>query len=157
PRPRSVFSTTRLVILIVSPAKTGSRKFQTRTRSIAIVRTGGVNTPRPLPIEKTAKPCAIGRRNGVGLANSASMWIGLKSPLKPGKLTMSVSVIVRPPDVHSWPTSRSSKYRWIEEKLMEGSQGRYARGEPASALYSVEGVQNKVPARGLMRSDNLRS
>src|SRR5204862_3313406 len=84
-----------------------------------MVRTGGVITPRPLAIENTPKPCAIGRRNGVVLANSWSMWIGLKSPLKPAKLTMSVSVIVRPPEVHSWPTSMSSKYRWIEEKLID--------------------------------------
>src|SRR5437870_2177440 len=39
------------------------------------------------------------------------MWIGLKSPDSPAKLTMSVSVTVRPSDSHSWPTCTSSKYR----------------------------------------------
>src|SRR6185437_9321572 len=33
-------------------------------------------------------------------------------PLSPAKLTMSASVMVRPSDSHSWPTSTSSKYRW---------------------------------------------
>src|SRR6516164_333927 len=37
--------------------------------------------------------------------------MGLKSPLRPAKLTMSVSVTVRPCDSHSWPTATSSKYR----------------------------------------------
>ena len=62
-----------------------------------MVRTAACMTPSPLAMEKTAKPWAMGRRNGVFLANSWSMWIGLKSPLNPAKLTMSASVTVRPP------------------------------------------------------------
>src|SRR5215211_3984332 len=93
----------------------------------------------PLAMQNTANPCAIGRRNGVPLANSWSMWIGLKSPLNPAKLTTSDSVTVRPPEVHSLPTSRSSKYRCEEEKLIGGLRmqrgafrSRYSRAEARS-------------------------
>src|SRR5262249_36841609 len=37
--------------------------------------------------------------------------MGLKSPERPAKLTMSVSVMVRPGESQCWPTSTSSKYK----------------------------------------------
>src|SRR5947208_902441 len=49
--------------------------------------------------------------------------MGLKSPLRPAKLTMSVSVTVRPCDSHSCPTSTSSKYRWLAVNDMGLSPG----------------------------------
>src|SRR5262249_29724471 len=110
--------------------------------------------PSPLAIENTANPWAIGRRKAVVLANSWSMWIGLKSPLKPAKLTMSASVIVRPPEVHSWPTSRSSKYRWMVEKLMNGSRDGKAGATPRSFIGLTEHLtrckDRRVRAFGVM-------
>src|SRR5262245_12482558 len=36
----------------------------------------------------------------------------------PAKLTISASVTVRPCDSHSWPSTRSSKYRWLAVKAI---------------------------------------
>src|SRR5690349_19734483 len=43
---------------------------------------------------RTSTPCAIRWPNPFRLANSASMWIGAKSPVRPAKRLTSLSPIV---------------------------------------------------------------
>lgn len=53
-------------------------------------------TASPLATLSTSRPWAARWPNMWPLAYSASVWIKLKSPERPAKLTMSASVIVRP-------------------------------------------------------------
>src|SRR5215471_955103 len=48
--------------------------------------------------------------NGPRAASSLFVWISFQSPVSAAKFTISVSVIVRPAELDSWPDSNSSKY-----------------------------------------------
>src|SRR5262249_61356684 len=100
------------------------RKLHSRIATNASVRIGGANVPSPLASEKTSNPWAIGWPNSVERAYSLSTWIGLKSPLTPAKLTISVWVTVLPSDSHCCPTSTSSKYKCILVKATASLLGR---------------------------------
>ena len=50
---------------------------------------------RPVAIANTPGPWKMRPPNWVVLANSSSVWSGLKSPEKPANATTSASVIVR--------------------------------------------------------------
>src|SRR2546423_1573347 len=67
------------------------------------------------------------------------MWMGLKSPLRPAKLTTSVSVTVRPSDSHSWPTCTSSKNRCADVNDMVNPPGLNRTPSPEAAYSDSPG------------------
>src|SRR5581483_350867 len=64
----------------------------------------------PVAMEKISAPCAMRWPNGLFAAHSLFVCNSYQSPVSPAKLTMSVSVIVRPGVATSSPISNSSKY-----------------------------------------------
>ena len=95
----------------MSPMKTGARNCQSRIPSMAIALPlkSPVRSNNPVIIDRISSPYTTRWPYGVSLANSTSVWMGLKSPLNPAKATTSVSVMVRAGPANESPGWRSSR------------------------------------------------
>src|SRR5688572_17895969 len=96
---------------IVSPIRTAALRYHVMPRNATAVPS---LSPRrdssPVAIANTPGPWKIRPPNCVVLANSSSVWSGLKSPDRPANNETSASVMVRAGLSHVCPTTNSSKY-----------------------------------------------
>src|SRR5918993_2449530 len=96
---------------IVSPIRTAALRYHVMPRNaIAVPSLIPSRDSSPVAIANTPGPWKILPPNCVFLANSSSVWSGLKSPERPAKSDTSASVIVRAGLSHDCPISNSSKY-----------------------------------------------